>query len=55
MICDESLCFGCGACHDICPTKAITLSDKSGFWRPIIDEEKCISCNRCLPCTFNRR
>ena len=41
-------CFGCTACMQICPTKAITMhEDKEGFSYPVIDQEKCIHCNMC--------
>ncbi len=41
-------CCGCTACKDVCPVAAITMEvDKEGFWYPVIDEEKCIHCNKC--------
>lgn len=41
-------CYGCFACKNICPTEAITISDnETGFFRPVIDEKKCLKCNRC--------
>lgn len=46
-ICD-SLCYGCGACFSVCPVEAIRMvEDKKGFLVPAVDEEKCISCERC--------
>ena len=42
-------CYGCSACGDICPTSAIYMElDEGGFWYPVIDEGKCIECNRCM-------
>ena len=42
-------CSGCGACVNICPTKAISYSkDKYGFIIPLVDESKCISCGKCI-------
>lgn len=42
-------CCGCSACYAICPREAISmLEDEEGFEYPIIDEEKCIRCYRCL-------
>ena len=41
-------CCGCGACVNVCPTKAIEYSEnKYGFLLPKIDELKCISCGKC--------
>ena len=49
-------CCGCTACMTICPVKAITMvTDEEGFLYPVIDEEKCIHCNRCRKtCDFIR-
>ncbi len=42
-------CCGCSACEAICPNYAITMKrDEMGFFYPIIDEQKCISCLRCI-------
>ncbi|MCI9063203.1 MAG: 4Fe-4S binding protein [Clostridia bacterium] len=44
----KSSCNGCGACSLICPVNAITmLEDGEGFLYPVIDESKCIKCNKC--------
>lgn len=41
-------CSGCGACYNICPVDAVTMtSDEEGFLYPVVDEEKCIHCNLC--------
>lgn len=41
-------CCGCGACVDICPKNAISLSqDKETFLYPIIDRKKCVDCGLC--------
>ena len=41
-------CFGCEACYNICPKKAITMSaDDEGFKYPIINNELCIKCGLC--------
>ena len=40
---DEKRCERCGACIEVCPTKA--MAPKDGF--PIIDYKKCISCFCC--------
>ena len=42
------LCYGCGACCNICPTGAISMKvNAEGFLEPVVDEEKCISCGKC--------
>ena len=41
-------CTGCGACADICPIGAITMTeDNNGFVHPSIEKSKCISCGLC--------
>lgn len=47
IICEEKECFGCAVCHDICPVGAIRMSDTTGFWRPLVDTDKCINCCQC--------
>lgn len=45
---NKSECFGCEACMQICPKKAISmLEDEEGFRYPVIDKDKCINCNLC--------
>lgn len=42
-------CSGCSACYSICPTGAILMEpDEEGFLYPVIDQELCIDCNRCV-------
>ncbi|MCD8377929.1 MAG: polysaccharide pyruvyl transferase family protein [Candidatus Gastranaerophilales bacterium] len=42
-------CSGCGACANICPKKAITMTEnEEGFLYPVIDKEKCINCGLCI-------
>ncbi len=47
QICSSENCFGCSACADSCPVEAISMGDSTGFYRPVIDTNKCISCGRC--------
>ena len=48
MLCDQTLCTGCRACENKCPTKALTMKeDREGFLRPFLDESLCIHCGRC--------
>lgn len=45
---DSKNCCGCNACGDACNQDAITfLTDKEGFWYPVVDREKCIDCHLC--------
>lgn len=45
----ETECIGCSCCADACPTNAIKIvKDKYGFSHPIIKNDDCIKCGRCL-------
>lgn len=45
---DTTLCCGCGACANICPTGAISWGrDGEGFSAPALDQSKCIDCGLC--------
>ena len=46
-VCEIYQCAGCMACIDICPKKAITISDDLEKLNAVIDESKCINCNAC--------
>ncbi len=47
-------CCGCGACVDVCPTRALTMTiNDEGFWFPTCDNSKCIKCKKCISiCSF---
>lgn len=48
ILCDNDTCTGCSACMNVCPTDAITMQpDAEGFYRPTINNEKCICCLKC--------
>ena len=47
VICTHDDCFGGSLCHDVCPVQAITMKNGSGWYRPYIDEKKCIGCGKC--------
>ena len=49
-------CCGCTACFAICPVQAISmLPDEEGFLYPVVDEEKCIRCYKCISvCAFKK-
>lgn len=45
---EKSLCCGCSACLNICPTNSIFFAaDNEGFCYPEIDLNTCIKCGRC--------
>ncbi len=50
------LCCGCGECSALCPKGAISMAaDERGFYKPVIDNEKCISCGICTQeCIINK-
>lgn len=41
---DQSLCIGCGRCHNICAHDAATLTNRKAS----IDPVKCVGCGRCI-------
>lgn len=45
---DKKCCVGCGACSNICPKNAISMTlEEDGFRYPHIDKEKCVKCGLC--------
>lgn len=47
-ICDESQCFGCCGCMNICPKGAISMVENDyGALIPQVDMDKCIDCGLC--------
>lgn len=41
-------CSSCAACANVCSRNAISMQlDSEGFYRPLIDAEKCIQCGAC--------
>ncbi len=45
---NEKQCVGCGLCVWVCDKDAITMRvAEGGFLYPQIDEEKCVSCQKC--------
>lgn len=53
---NKAQCCGCGACYNICPTKAIRMTpDEKGFIYPQIESQKCIDCGLCVKvCDFRK-
>lgn len=48
MLANLNTCTGCSACCQVCNVDAIRMhSDRHGFFYPVVDEEKCISCGSC--------
>ena len=42
-------CSSCAACANVCARSAISMQlDAEGFYRPVIDAEKCTNCRRCI-------
>lgn len=56
QICQEGQCTSCTACYSVCPVEAIEMiQNEKGFYRPAIDQEKCIDCLQCTKvCPANR-
>ena len=50
-VCDDKglrSCTGCGVCASVCGKNAITIElDDDGFYKPFVDEEKCVECSLC--------
>lgn len=45
----ENSCYGCSACANACPEKAIEMkADELGYLYAKVDESKCINCGLCL-------
>lgn len=44
----DKQCYGCRACENICPAKAITMQfNAEGFSVPVVNAERCIDCKLC--------
>lgn len=50
----ERFCCGCSACKNICMLNAISMElDNEGFYFPVVNEDVCIQCGKCLDvCQF---
>ena len=47
-ISSKSSCTGCGACVNVCPKNAISISlNKEGFYEASVNEDKCVNCGIC--------
>lgn len=46
---DKSKCSGCFACYNMCKVDALhMIEDETGFWFPVINNDKCIECRSCV-------
>lgn len=52
----SSDCCGCTACAAVCDHNAIHMKqDREGFFYPVFDAKKCISCGKCISvCSFKK-
>lgn len=48
VLAEKVQCSGCSACADVCPTKSINLAYTGLHDYPVINEESCIKCGRCM-------
>ena len=45
---EKKECCGCGACMNICPRQAITMTaDQYGFYYPEVNMDLCVDCHQC--------
>jgi coenzyme F420-reducing hydrogenase beta subunit len=48
-IIEKNDCCGCSACYNSCSLGAISMEmDEEGFIYPLVDNEKCVKCGKCL-------
>ena len=49
QICKADKCIGCGVCENVCSIKCISMKmDEEGFRYPVINEDRCLKCNKCV-------
>lgn len=48
MLASPEICYGCGACNNICPKNCIEMKiNEYGELRPSVDLQSCIKCGQC--------
>ena len=54
---DKAKCCGCGACEQICPQNALSMTeDEKGFIYPALNEALCVNCKLCEKvCLYQRQ
>lgn len=54
---NDSQCYGCRACEQICPKSAITINpNEEGFLYPVLEETRCVKCGLCQKvCPFDSK
>ena len=46
---EKNFCTSCQVCSAICPVNAIKIElNDEGFYQPIVDDNKCINCGKCV-------
>lgn len=45
--CVGDSCCGCGICEGICPVNAVTMVNKEGALRPVVNKD-CVNCGKCV-------
>ncbi len=46
---NNSLCCGCGACKEICPTSAINIKmNDQGLYQSFVYSKLCVNCGKCI-------
>jgi len=49
IVYSKGLCCSCTVCSNYCHKDAITFQiDKLGFYKPVVDIEKCVNCGQCV-------
>ncbi|MBQ0042833.1 MAG: Coenzyme F420 hydrogenase/dehydrogenase, beta subunit C-terminal domain [Lachnospiraceae bacterium] len=45
---EKGLCCSCGICAGICPVGAVSFERRGAGFIPVVDNDKCIKCGKCL-------
>ena len=44
----RDLCCGCGACSQVCSSKAINIAFDKGLFKPFVNDVLCVGCGQCV-------